>query len=594
MILVLGGTTEGRLAVQVLDEAGSPYFYSTRGEGQEMVCRHGRLLTGALDREAMRHLCETHAIRLLVDAAHPFAARLHQTVAEVAQALRLPVIRVERNYPPRDPSLIWCADFTEAVQRLQADGVENLLALTGVQTIGRLRPYWQAHRCHFRILSRASSQQLALQEGFDPARLLYYPESGTQREEDEERLFATLRPGAILTKESGESGGFSAKVEAARRLRIPVYVVARPALPEGFRRVTGAHGLRRAVEQAVPGFFPLRSGLTTGTCATAAAKAALIALLGGVCPEELPVELPDGETVEVPVARVSVESPQAATAQVVKEAGDDPDVTNGRRVVVRVAFSEEPGICFLRGEGVGIVTLPGLGLEVGGPAINPVPRQMMVRELSRLYPGGLEVTVSIPGGRELAQKTFNGRVGVVEGLSILGTSGVVRPFSSEAFVESIRREIAVCQAIGAERLVIVAGAKSEEAMRLRYPELPPQAFVHYGNFVGEAILAAAEAGFRQVTLGIMLGKAVKLAEGHLDTHSHKVVMNKQFLKQVAAESGCPEAAVQAIDTLTLARELPAALGPEAFDRFRTALVAHCHLHCDPLLPQGDLEILLTS
>ena len=165
------------------------------------------------------------------------------------------------------------------------------------------------------------------------------------------------------------------------------------------------------------------------------------------------------------------------------------------------------------------MTLPGLGIPVGEPAVNKVPREMITRELSALYDGGLDVTISVPGGRELALKTFNPKLGVVDGISIIGTSGIVRPFSSEAFVEALRKEMEVAIAVGVPQIVINSGAKSEQFLRARFPDLQPQGFIHYGNFIGATLSLAAELGISRVTMGIMLGKAVKLAEGNLDTAS---------------------------------------------------------------------------
>ena len=246
----------------------------------------------------------------------------------------------------------------------------------------------------------------------------------------------------------------------------------------------------------------------------------------------------------------------------------------------------------MHGEGVGRVTLPGLGLEIGEPAINHTPRQMMTRELSALYDKGLDVTISVPGGQELAQRTFNPKLGIVDGISIIGTSGIVRPFSSEAFVEAIRREVEVCVAVGSSRLIINSGAKSERYVKKEYPELPAQAFVHYGNFIGETLKIAAELKVPAVTLGIMIGKAVKLAEGNLDTHSKKVVMNKDFLKQVAVEAECSREVEGIIGGITLARELWTLLAEEDRRRFFSCLLKHCSAHCAPLLPEGELTILL--
>ena len=240
------------------------------------------------------------------------------------------------------------------------------------------------------------------------------------------------------------------------------------------------------------------------------------------------------------------------------------------------------------------MTLPGLGIPVGEPAVNKVPREMITRELSALYNGGLDVTISVPGGRELALKTFNPKLGVVDGISIIGTSGIVRPFSSEAFVEALRKEMEVAIAVGVPQIVINSGAKSEQFLRARFPDLQPQGFIHYGNFIGATLSLAAELGIRRVTMGIMLGKAVKLAEGNLDTHSKNVVMNREFLKKVAEEAGCSPAAAAEIDRLTLARELWDALQPADLQRFLSAILARCRAACETVYPAsaGKLDILL--
>lgn len=585
MILILGGTTEGRLAVKVADEAGSPYYYSTRGIQQEIACRNGIHLTGGMDVEAMTSFCIHHQIRLLVDAAHPFAVGLHQTVHETAIRLNLPVVRVERSYPERAADIVWCEDYEDAVRQLEKDRIHSLLSLTGVQTIGKLRGYWAKHPCWFRILKRDESLALARSQGFDEQRIVYY------QAEDEESLLKRLTPQAILTKESGETGGFQQKIDAARMLGIPVYVVKRPSLPDSFMNVTGEYGLRKQIEKWVPGFYPLRSGYTTGACATAASKAALLGLLRRDIPSLIPIRFPNGETLSLPVVDVQL-GEESVSAIVVKDAGDDPDVTHGHRIVSTIRFSSHPGIHFLQGEGVGKVTLPGLGLEIGEPAINKVPRQMMEQELSALYQGGLDVTISVPDGRELAKRTFNPKLGIVDGISIIGTSGIVRPFSSEAFVEAIRREIEVAQALGCTHLVINSGAKSERYLKIEFPDLLPQAFVHFGNFIGETLRIADELHIPEVTMGIMIGKAVKLAEGFLDTHSKKVVMNKAFLKQLAIKSGCSQEALALIENLTLARELWEHLSEADASLFFTELLDNCYAHCRPLMSDGKLTILL--
>lgn len=598
MILILGGTTEGRVAVRVADEAAATYYYSTKGTLQSIECAHGIRLTGAMNAEEMECFCRDHAIKLLIDAAHPFAQVLHQTIEKVSKCLQIPVIRYERRYPPRDEDLIWCDSYADAIHQMENKGIQRLLALSGVNTLAPLRPYWRSHTTWFRILEREESLSLAEKQGFPQERLVFYREG-----EDELKLLEQLHPDAILTKESGFSGYFTDKVNAARQFGIPVFVVKRPALPETFYRVYGEDGLRKQIERLLPEFFPLKSGYTTGACATAAAKAALLALLSRKEQTESQITLPSGEQITLPVAYTEWAG-CSATCTVIKESGDDPDVTNHSRIRVTVQLSPEASGCddtgrviFQAGEGVGTVTLPGLGLKVGGPAINATPRKMIRQELIPLLPSPDSVaivTVSVPGGEELAKRTFNPKLGIIGGISIIGTSGIVRPFSSDAFIASIRKEASVAKAIGCETLVINSGAKSERYLRSLYASLPPQSFVHYGNFIGETLKIAADLGFKQVILGIMIGKAVKLAEGFLDTHSKKVVMNKGFLQDVAKEAKCEEATVDAINRITLARELWELLAEKEQNRFFPLLLQKCKSYCAPILPDGELTLLLIS
>ena len=245
------------------------------------------------------------------------------------------------------------------------------------------------------------------------------------------------------------------------------------------------------------------------------------------------------------------------------------------------------------GTGIGTVTLPGLGLPVGSPAINPVPQQMIRDNLLPLLKENecVEVVISTPQGEEIGARTFNPRIGVQGGISIIGTSGIVQPFSNEARIESIRREMSVGVATGSPRIVINSGAKSEEFLRDYFSVLPPQAFIHYGNFIGEAIRFANELGVTHLSLGLMIGKAVKLAEGHLDTHSHKITMNQTFIQQLVTEAGIR---TELLPPLNMARELWDILSPDDMQRLASVIIQHCHTHCDPLLPNGHLDILLIS
>jgi cobalt-precorrin-5B (C1)-methyltransferase len=584
MILVFGGTTEGRKAVETLEEAGSLYYYSTRSDGQQVELLNGIRLEGELDVPKMIAICREHDIRLIIDAAHPFAEELHRNLLFLAKHVGVPIIRYDRIYPEHDSDLIWCKDYEEAIRQLEARGITRLLALTGVNTIGRLRPYWEKHEdCWFRILNRRASKYVAMANRFPEERLVYYQTDGTKE------LIEAVHPQAIITKESGLSGGFEEKVAVAREAGISVFVVERPEYPphtpnpQNVRIVTvnGPHGLRRAVEELLPEFYPLHSGLTTGTCATAAAVAATLLLLRNETPGEVPVVLPDGETIHLCVGYGN------GYAYCIKEAGDDPDVTDGIEIRANVLTSSNFEIC--GGEGVGRFTLPGFDYPPGSPAINKAPREMIRRNLD-CFGVPLKVTISVPGGEAIAKKTFNPRLGIEGGISIIGVSGIVKPFSEEAFIDSIRKCMQVAKASGADRVVINSGAKSERYVKALYPALPRQAFVEYGNYIGETLRMADELGFAHVTLGVMLGKAVKLAAGHLDTHSRKTVMDKDFVCQMLRETGID----LDISSITLARELWERIPKEKIEDFCNTVIQHCRKHCEPLLPNGQLTLLLIA
>ena len=557
MILVFGGTTEGRQAAQVLEEAGNVYYYSTKRGEQQLTLHHGMHVDGAMDEETMTAFVNEHGIRLIVDAAHPFASQLHQTIASVASKLTIPVIRYERIYPPRDPDIIWIDDYGQV-----PTDIHTLLATTGVQSISRLK--WleaKGVKVIYRILNRESSILLAHQQGISDEQLCYYPE--------------TPEADAMLMKESGLSGGFAEKVEEARQHSMKIIVIKRPLLH--FKHcVNGPHGLRRDVERLLPEFFPLHSGLTTGTCATAAAIAATTRMTTGEMPSEVHVVLPDGETISVAVGYAD------DYAYCIKEAGDDPDVTDGIEVRAKVEKASQFEIC--GGVGVGRFTLPGFDYPVGEPAINKAPRQMMRENITE----DVRVTISVPQGETIARKTFNPRLGIRGGISIIGVSGIVKPFSEEAFIESIRKCMEVAKASGTDRVVINSGAKSERFVKAMYAKLPQQAFVQYGNYIGETLTMANHLGIKHVTLGVMLGKAVKLAAGHLDTHSRKTVMDMAFVQQMLNESGISIN----ISDMTLARELWERIAEEGKTVFARTVIRHCYEHCAPLLPNGELLILL--
>lgn len=573
MILVFGGTTEGRKTVEVLEESGSPYYYSTKTGEQDLTLHNGTRIDGVLDGEAMKAFVKAHAIRLMVDAAHPFASQLHQTIMSVASECHIPVIRYERIYPPRDPNLEWIDDYSQIPR-----DIHTLLVTTGVQSISKLKPLEaEGIKVYYRILPRESSIRLAHQQGATDEQLLFYHE---EEPLPPSPLGEDWGEASILLKESGLSGGFMEKVEAAKAKGMRILVLKRPELPKLGATCNGPYGLRRAVEKLLPEFYPLHSGLTTGTCATAAAIAATIRLTKGETPAEVPVILPDGETIQVPV------SYGEGYASCFKEAGDDPDVTNGIEVRANVESSDEFEI--LGGEGVGTITLPGFDYPPGSPAINKAPREMIRQNVMAVANSSLRITISIPQGAEIARRTFNPRLGIEGGISIIGVSGIVKPFSEEAFIDSIRKCMTIAKASGSERVVINSGGKSERFVKALYPNLPQQAFVEYGNYIGETLKIAHELSIQHITLGVMLGKAVKLAQGHLDTHSKKATMDKDFINEMLQEAGIS----MDISNITLARELWEKMPQEKTQDFVNVVIRHCETFCKPLLPEGSLTILL--
>ena len=600
MVLIFGGTTEGRVAAQILDAAGSPFFYSTKGNLQEIELCNGERISGAMDVDDIVSFCKTNDIKVVVDAAHPFATALHSTIDKATSIFGLDVIRYERNFKCISNGVIWCSDYDDAVKKLKEDGISNLLALTGVNTIPKLKNYWsiQENICHFRVLDRDESKELAAKSGFPKERLLFFTEPSQDDKyievaTNEHRLLDEIRPEAIITKESGESGYFNEKVNAAAIAGVKVYAVRRPQLPSRFITVYGPVGLRLEIEKILPEFFKLRIGLTTGSTATAATKAALKMLINGKVEEYVHITLPSGETVKKDIKSAGINDDGSVWGCAEKYSGDDPDITAGSLIYSTLKLNNCGRVRFFGGEGVGTVTLPGLGLEVGGPAINNGPRQMMVQAVEEeLGEGkGIDITISIPGGQELAKRTFNPKVGVEGGISVIGTSGVVRPFSKDAFLDSINREMDVAKALGVEHLVINSGAKSEQKLKEKVGNaLPPQAFIHYGNFIGETVKMASSHGFKRVTLGIMIGKAVKLAAGNLDTHSKVVTVDKEFVRQMAQEAGCSFLP----DNFTLARELWNIYETEDAEKFFGAVVKRCHEQCAPLLCNGVLDVILVE
>ncbi|SDF50087.1 cobalt-precorrin-5B (C(1))-methyltransferase [Chitinophaga filiformis] len=341
---------------------------------------------------------------------------------------------------------------------------------------------------------------------------------------------------------------------------------------------------------------PLRQGYTTGACATACTKAALLSLIIQEPVTEVEITLPLGEKVTFRMSSCTF-STNKATCTTVKDAGDDPDVTNGATIGCTVWFNDTPEVRFFRGEGVGVVTLPGLAISVGEPAINPVPRKMMtdaVQFLTHRYSlnKGVNIEVFVVGGTEIAKKTLNSRIGILGGISILGTTGIVRPFSSSAYIASITQGIDVALANNCGEIVINSGGRSENILRKRFHHLPEFAFIQYGNWIGETLAKIRSVPLQRVTMGIMLGKAAKLAQGELDTHSGKSSWDKQFIYSLARDCGYSEEQCEPILELNMARRLTELFPFNEQESFFRELAARCYAVCAPLVPAVQLQLLL--
>ena len=314
-----------------------------------------------------------------------------------------------------------------------------------------------------------------------------------------------------------------------------------------------------------------RTGFTTGACAAAAARAATLGLLLSEVPETVVSRLPNGHDQAFAVIDGSVEeSAGLAHAAIVKDAGDDPDATHGAHLTadVRLLPHRAGEVVLKGGFGVGVVTKAGLGLEVGGPAINPVPRRNIVDNVRAvagelLDHDGLEVTISVPGGDEMAKKTLNARLGILGGISILGTTGIVRPYSTAAFRASVVQAVDVASKQGQTSIVFTTGGRSEKFAMKQLPELGEACFVQMGDFVKAAFQTAIKRKMARVYIGAMAGKLTKMGQGLAVTHAWKAAIDRDLLADCAHEVGAAPDLVEEIrnaETARFAAERLAVLG----------------------------------
>ncbi len=302
-----------------------------------------------------------------------------------------------------------------------------------------------------------------------------------------------------------------------------------------------------------------RKGYTTGACTAAAAKAAVIGLITGRVPDAINTQLPNKEWV---IFNVLKSACNASTAQavVIKDAGDDPDCTHNAHLTVDVKPlpTHKGQIILQAGKGVGTITMRGLGLDVGGAAINPVPRKNIIDNIQQiaadfLQHQGLEVTVSVPDGELMAKKTLNKRLGIIGGISILGTTGIVHPYSTAAFRASVVQGVEVAANQGLSTVVLTTGGRTEKFTIKTLPELHQACFVQMGDFLSPALDTAKNVGIQKIIIGGMVGKLTKMAQGEKITHARRNPVNTQLLADIARSVGADKNVCQAIANNETAR-----------------------------------------
>ena len=303
----------------------------------------------------------------------------------------------------------------------------------------------------------------------------------------------------------------------------------------------------------------LRTGYTTGTSATAAAKAALLSIINQTKIENIDVKLPKGGFIKIPIHLCQFDE-NRSRCSVIKDGGDDPDVTHGAEIVVELSFTDKINeIEIDGGEGVGIVTKPGLGLELNKAAINPVPKKMInenLREIIDKYllKKGIKVIISVPKGKELGPKTDNPRIGILNGISILGTSGIVIPFSTASYAASIRQNLDVAIAMGNDTVVLTTGGRSEDFAK-KIVDLPEHCFVQMGDFSGYTIQQCARKEIKKAYVVGFIGKLAKMAAGVKQTHVKGSKVDMNFLAELARKCNANERIIESIKTANTARHV---------------------------------------
>ncbi|MCV0431793.1 cobalt-precorrin-5B (C(1))-methyltransferase [Nitrosopumilus sp.] len=326
----------------------------------------------------------------------------------------------------------------------------------------------------------------------------------------------------------------------------------------------------------------LKTGYTTGSSATAASKAALLSIINQKKIESVDILLPKKSSIQIPVHSCEFES-EKARCSVIKNGGDDPDVTHGAEIIVELALTEKINeIEIDGGEGVGIVTKPGLGLEINKPAINPVPKKMIIeniREIGKeiLLKKGVRVVISVPKGKELGPKTDNPRLGIINGISILGTSGIVIPFSTASYAASIRQNLDVALAMGNDMVVLTTGGRSEDFAK-KIVDLPDHCFVQMGDFSGYTIQQCSRKNIKRAYVVGFIGKLAKMAAGVKQTHVKGSKVDMGFLAELAQKCNANETVIQEIKKANTARHVSEIIQENKIKGFFDLICAETYKH----------------
>ncbi|WP_320019024.1 cobalt-precorrin-5B (C(1))-methyltransferase CbiD [Labilibaculum manganireducens] len=598
-VLLFGGTTEGKATSNWLDDLEISHFYSTKTSSGNYESRFGQRICGAMNVEEVCIFCAENEIDLLIDAAHPFAEVLHHSIADAANQADLPVIRVERDTVPRIESkwIRYHHSLVSVLTDLQSQKYAKILSMVGVKALPVIHKIVPNSNIWYRILDFPSSLEIAQKAGVDMEKVIV--SDAFEGMESIENLLVDEGIEAMITKESGYSGLLDQKMDLAVKHQIPLYVIARPNLPNYDETISNRETLQKYLKNRF-GLErkELAHGFTSGTCAAISAKATLKLLLGEDLQQKERIALPDGGICEMQLHQNRF-AEDFALCSVVKNSGDDPDITDGTEIGVRLKWNDANCIRFVKGEGVGTVTLNGLGIPMGEPAVNPVPRKMIAFELKQILEEydidrGIDVSVFVPLGKKLGAKTFNPKLGIVDGISIIGTTGRIKPYSLEAYVQTIQKQLNLAVLNGNKHIVVNSGGRSERYLKEKFPDLGDLAFLQYGNFIGEMLQTINASDAEKVSMGIMTGKAVKLAAGNLDTHSGKVVLDHEFLMDLAKDCEYSHDMIQKIGEIKMGRELEELFSFSEDEPFFKALKSKCIDVCMLLIEDYDFELLLIS